>query len=46
MRWRTLFILLIGLLIGAAWIDARRGAQSKLGMSLAEVRALSGNSTR
>jgi hypothetical protein len=38
-----LVILLIALLIGASWSEARRGSQYKLGMSLAEVRALNSN---
>ena len=36
-------ILLIASLIGAGWAESRRGSQYKLGMSLVEVRALSGN---
>ncbi len=43
MRKRILVILLLVSLIGAGWIEARRGSQYKPGMSLPQVRALSGN---
>jgi hypothetical protein len=42
-RKHILAILLIASLIGAGWAELSRGSQYRLGMSLAEVRALSGN---